>query len=141
MGKVRTANKTTDSSKKGATVSRALKKKIARGIIFVEATFNNTKISFTEENGNVVAWTTAAAQGFTSAKKSTPYAASKVAEVLIEKIKAIGVKELDIIVKGVGSGREAAIRSFVNAGFAVLSIKDKTPVPHNGPRRKKPRRI
>ena len=145
MGKKRTANKVeqgrSDAGRRSRVMARIPKKKVKRGIVFIEATFNNTKILFTEENGNVVMWLTSSKLGFSSAKKATPYAAAKVAEALAEKANAIGVKDIDIIVKGVGSGRESAIRSFLNRGFVVHSIRDRTPVPHNGPRRKKARRV
>lgn len=145
MGKKRTANKVErnrgDTGKRSRILSKIPKKKIAKGIIFIEATFNNTKVLFTETNGKVVMWVTSAALGFSSAKKATPYAAAKVAEAVAEKAATIGVKDIDIIVKGVGGGRESAIRSFLNRGFVVNSIRDRTPVPHNGPRRKKPRRV
>ena len=145
MGKKRTANKV-DKGKGGSdrhsrVLSKVPKKKFNKGVVLVEATFNNTKVLFTETNGNVVMWLTSAALGFSSAKKSTPYAATKVANTIAEKATIMGVKEIDIIVKGVGSGRESAIRSFLNKGFVIHSIRDRTPVPHNGPRRKKPRRV
>lgn len=145
MGKKRTANKAeqggSGSGKRARVLSKIPKKKIARGIVFIEATFNNTKVLFTEPNGSVVMWVTSSTLGFSSAKKSTPYAAAKVAEAVAEKATAIGVKDVDIVVKGVGSGRESALRSFLNRGFVVHTIRDRTPVPHNGPRRKKPRRV
>lgn len=145
MGKKRTANKVeqsrSDSGKRTRVLSKIPKKKISKGIVFIEATFNNTKVLFTEPNGNVVMWVTSSTLGFSSAKKATPYAAAKVAEAIAEKATAIGVKDVDIIIKGVGSGRESALRSFLNRSFMVHSIRDRTPVPHNGPRRKKPRRI
>lgn len=146
MGKKRTADKiergkNVSSGSRSRTISKIPKKKMNEGIIFIEATFNNTKISFTETNGNIVMWVTSSALGFSSVKKATPYAAAKVADTIAEKIQAMGVKEISIVVKGVGGGRESAIRSFLNRGFEVLSIKDRTPIPHNGPRRKKPRRV
>lgn len=146
MGKKRTADKVEkggkgESGKHTRVLSKIPKKKLSKGIVFIEATFNNTKIMFTEPNGNVVMWVTSSALGFSSAKKATPYAASKVAETVAEKAQAIGVKDIGVVVKGVGGGRESAIRTFLNRGFAVQSIKDRTPRPHNGPRRKKPRRI
>ena len=145
MGKKRTANKVEKSSNvnsgKSSALSKIPKKKIGSGIIFIEASFNNTKVMFTEPNGNVVMWLTSSVLGFKSAKKATPYAASKVAETIAEKAQAIGVKDIDIVVKGVGGGRESAIRSFLNRGFEIHSIKDRTPKAHNGPRRKKARRV
>ena len=145
MGKKRTANKVEggrrDSGKHTRVLSKIPKKKISKGIVFIEASFNNTKVLFTEPNGNVVMWVTSSTLGFNSAKKATPYAAAKVAEAIAEKMMVIGVKDVDIIIKGVGSGRESALRLFINRGFTVHSIRDRTPVPHNGPRRKKPRRV
>ena len=143
MGKKRFVNKSggSDSGKRNRTLSKLPKKKLAKGIIFIEATYNNTRVSLTEPNGNVVMWSTSGSLGFSSNKKSTPYAAAKVSEVVAEKAQAIGVKEVDFVIKGVGLGRESALRSFINRGFDVASIKDKTPIPHNGPRRKKPRRV
>ena len=145
MGKKRTANKVegvkNDSGNKSRVLSKIPKKKLAKGIFFVESTFNNIKILLTESNGNVVTTLTSSGLGFSSAKKATPYAASKVAETIAEKALAIGVKEVDIIIKGVGPGRESALRNIINRGFDVLSIKDRTPRPHNGPRRRKTRRV
>lgn len=145
MGKKRTASKVernrSDAGKRSRVLAKVPKKKLSSGIIFIEATFNNTKILFTEKNGNVVTWVTSSMLGFNSAKKATPYAAAKVAEVVAEKADAIGVKDVEIIVKGVGGGRESAVRSFLNRRFDVRSIRDRTPVPHNGPSRKKPRRV
>ncbi len=143
MGKKRFVNKvgSSDKGKHSRSLSKVPKRKIQKGIMFVEATHNNTKISFTETNGNVIMWATSGSLGFNSNRKRTPYAASQVSEVIAEKAQSIGVKELEFVVKGVGQGREAALRSFVNRGFEILSIKDKTPIPHNGVRRKKPRRV
>ena len=112
MGKKRTANKAeqhrSDTGKRSRVMSRIPKKKISSGIVFVEATFNNTRVLFTEMNGNVVMWVTSTTLGFNSAKKATPYAAAKVADAVAEKMASIGVKEVEIIVKGVGGGRESA---------------------------------
>ena len=145
MGKKRTADKIErgrgDIGKRSRIVSKIPKKKITEGIVFIETTFNNTRVLFTEKNGNVVMWVTSSTLGFSSVKKATPYTAAKVAGTIADKAQAIGVKDIDIIVKGVGGGREAAIRSFLNRGFEISSIVDRTPVPHNGPRRKKPRRV
>ena len=142
MGKKRTANKVESSSVSGGrSLMKLPKKKIMHGVIYIEATYNNIKVIFTELNGNVVMWATGGSLGFSSAKKATPYAAVKVAESISERAQAIGVKTVDIVIKGVGGGREAALRSIINRGFAVESIIDKTPVPHNGPRRPKARRV
>ena len=145
MGKKRTASKVergrSDTGKRARVLSKIPKKKISSGVVFIEATFNNTKVLFTEKNGNVVTWVTSSMLGFSSAKKATPYAAAKVAEAVAEKAATIGVKDIDIVVKGIGGGRESAVRSFLNRRFVVHSIRDRTPVPHNGPSRKKPRRV
>ena len=144
MGKKRTVNKAErqDSTGKASRARLHLpKRRISEGIVNIEATHNNTRVLFCEKNGNVVMWTSSGVLGFNAAKKSTPYAASKVADAIAEKAQAIGVKDIDIIVKGVGSGRESALRSFVNRGFAVNSITDKTPIAFNGPRKRKPRRV
>lgn len=117
------------------------KKKITSGILSVEATFNNTKVVFADKNGNTLFWSSAGSLGFKGAKKGTPFAAGKVGEVIGEKASGLGVKDADVVIKGVGSGREPAVRSFMAFGIEINSVKDKTPVPHNGPKPKKPRRV
>lgn len=117
------------------------KKKVASGVLYVESTFNNTKVSLTDEKGNVLMWSSSGSLGFKGAKKGTPFAAAKIGETLGQKAFDLGLKEIDVIVKGVGSGRESAIRGFITKGFTINSIKDTTPVPHNGPKPKKPRRV
>ncbi len=117
------------------------KKKITSGILNVEATFNNTKVAFADKVGNVLFWSSAGSLGFRGAKKGTPFAAGKVGEIIGGKVSALGVKDADVVVKGVGSGREPAIRAFMAYGIEITSIKDATPVPHNGPKAKKPRRV
>lgn len=115
-------------------------KRTAKGNAYIQSTYNNTIVTLTDENGRVLAWSSAGALGFKGPKKATPYAASKVVEVLIEKTRKTGLKEVNIFVKGIGSGRESAIRSFAANGIEVASIRDVTPVAFNGPRPKKPRR-
>ena len=134
--------------KKDATVSADLKVvapksrlKVTSGLMFVQATFNNTKISFADHKGNVFLASSSGAMGFKGAKKGTPFAAAKVAEVLADKAKLMGLSDVDVIVKGVGSGRESSIRAVSGKGITVNSITDKTPIPHNGPRPRKPRRV
>ena len=121
--------------------SKVPKKKITSGILSVDATFNNTKVLFSDKLGNVLFWSSAGSLGFKGAKKGTPFAASKVGEVIGTKASALGVKDSDVVVRGVGSGREPAIRAFMAYGIEITSIKDATPVPHNGPKPKKPRRV
>jgi small subunit ribosomal protein S11 len=141
MGKKRIV-KTGASSEGGAkTTSRGTKRKVSEGVLFVEATFNNTKVSLADKKGNVLFWSSSGALGFKGAKKGTPFAAAKVGDLLAEKAESIGLKEADVIVKGVGTGRESAIRSFMARGVEITSIKDKTPIPFNGPKAPKPRRV
>ncbi|MDD5032587.1 MAG: 30S ribosomal protein S11 [Candidatus Pacebacteria bacterium] len=121
--------------------SKIPKKKIEAGSVYIEATYNNTRITFTDTQGNVLIWASAGGLGFKGAKKSTPFAASKVAELISDKAKMIGVKEVNIEIKGVGPGRESALRTIGNQGIEINSIKDTTPIPHNGPSPKKPRRV
>ena len=121
--------------------SKTPKKKITSGILFVEATFNNTKVLFADKLGNVLFWSSAGSLGFRGAKKGTPFAASKVGDLIGDKALTLGVKDADVVVCGVGSGREPAIRAFMAHNIEITSIKDATPVPHNGPKAKKPRRV
>lgn len=116
-------------------------KKIDECLIYINASYNNTIISATDTQGNVLAWTSAGALGFSGPKKATPFAASKAVAALVEKLKGFDPKVVRIIVKGIGSGRDSALRSFVNYGFNIVSIKDATPIPHNGPRPPKVRRV
>lgn len=115
--------------------------KSIKGIAHIQATYNNTAVSLTDEKGNMLVWSSAGAMGFKGAKKATPFAASRVAETVVEKAKKIGLGEVVVLVKGVGSGRESAIRSLANHGLNITLIKDITPIPHNGPRPKKVRRV
>lgn len=141
MGKKRIV-KTEGSEKEGAAKTTASsKKRLESGILFVESTYNNTKLSLADSKGNIYAWSSSGSLGFKGAKKGTPFAAAKIGEVLAEKAQTLGLKEVAVVVKGVGSGRESSIRSFITKGFAITSIKDVTPVPHNGPKPKKPRRV
>ncbi len=141
MGKKRVANQKGTDAGKSKSAGRVPKRKLISGVLHIEATFNNTKVVFSDKEGNSIFWSSAGALGFKGAKKGTPFAASKVGETLGEKAAAIGVKEADVIVIGVGAGRESVIRAFMAFGIDVMSIKDKTPVPHNGPKPKKPRRV
>jgi len=118
-----------------------ISKKIETGKVFINASYNNTVITVTDSVGNVLAWSSAGALGFSGPKKATPFAASKIVAALSEKMKKSGPFNLDIVVKGVGSGRDSAVRTFAAQGFNILSIKDATPVPHNGPRPPKTRRV
>ncbi len=144
MGKKRiatTEGQLVDTGARSRAGSRSTKKKIVTCMLSIESTFNNTKAVVSDLKGNVLFWSSSGSLGFKGAKKGTPFAASKVGEVLAEKATAIGIKEVHAVVTGVGSGREPLIRSFVAPGIDLLSIKDRTPVPHNGPKPKKPRRV
>ena len=116
-------------------------KRLDRGRIYVQSTYNNTIITVADARGAVIAWSSAGSLGFKGPKKATPYAASKTVETLMEKVKKAGLRDVDVFVKGVGSGRESAVRAFAAQGLNILSIKDVTPVPHNGCRPKKVRRV
>lgn len=144
MGKkriVKTKGTTANKDLKNRALARTPKKKLAEGTLFVEATFNNTKVSFGDSKGNIFFWSSTGALGFKGAKKGTPFAAAKVGELIGEKAKNIGVKEANVVVKGAGSGREPAIRSFMAHGIELSKIQDRTPIPHNGPKQKKARRV
>ncbi len=116
-------------------------RQILKGKIYIQASYNNTMITVTDEKGEVLAWSSAGSIGFNGPKKATPYAAAKVAETVLEKMKKTGFAEVEVFVKGIGSGRESAVRSFASHGLNIISIKDTTPIPHNGPRPKKVRRV
>ncbi len=116
------------------------KKRVETALLNVESTYNNTKVVLTDEKGNVLAWSTSGALGFKGAKKGTPFAAAKIGETIGEKAAQFGVKEVNVKVKGVGSGRESAIRGFISKGINLLTITDATPVPFNGPKPPKPSR-
>ena len=128
-----------------ATKEKAKKKKIAKGITsgiaHVQASFNNTIITITDKQGNVLVWSTPGIVGYSGSKKSTPFAAQIAATDAGRKAKEIGIKELDVYVKGPGAGRESAIRALQACGITILSIRDVTPIPHNGCRPKKKRRV
>lgn len=138
--KVKSAEKP-EAKKDTAPVVKAPKKKVDAGILYVQSTYNNTMCLLTDTKGNALAASSAGALGFKGAKKGTPFAAAKVGEVLADKAKLMGVKEVSAVIKGVGSGRESAVRSFITKGIGLSSVKDVTPVPFNGPRPKKPRRV
>jgi len=122
-------------------VTKTPKKKITSGVLHIDATFNNTKVLFADKSGNTLFWSSAGSLGFKGAKKGTPFAASKVGDFIGSRAEVLGVKDADVVVLGVGSGREPSIRAFMAHGIDVTSIQDATPVPHNGPKAKKPRRV
>ncbi|HET8632367.1 MAG TPA: 30S ribosomal protein S11 [Thermomicrobiales bacterium] len=120
---------------------RRERKHIPRGRAYIQATFNNTIVTLTDQQGNVIAWDSAGAANFKGSRKSTPYAAQVTAENAVRKALEHGLRQVDVFVKGPGAGREAAIRSLSAAGLQVLSIADVTPIPHNGCRPPKRRRV
>lgn len=128
-------SKAAGKKKKGGSV------KIENGRVYINTSYNNTFLTVTDRQGNAIAWSSSGSLGFSGPKKATPFAASKVVGVVSEKLKKIGLSNIDIFVKGVGAGRDSAIRALANQGFNILSIRDVTPIPHNGPMRPKARRM
>lgn len=135
--KVAKAPKFTRSAKGKKRVAKI----VPRGRAYIQATVNNTIVTLTDQNGNTLAWASAGHVGFTGPKKATPYAAGKVVERVAEKVEAFGLKDLAVFVLGIGSGRDSAIRTLNAKGFNILSIKELTPVPHNGCRPPRARRV
>ena len=137
--------KATTPTETTATAAPAKRKKgkirVARGKIFVQSTYNNTIITVTDVNGNVIGWGSAGRTGFKGSKKSTPYAAQKTMEDALIRLKDVGLTEVEVFVKGIGTGRESAVRALQGSGLNILSIKDQTPIPHGGVRPKKARRV
>ena len=133
------------TNKKGAKAKGKKKKKgerkVSVGKAFIHSSYNNTIVSLTDLDGNVLAWSSAGIAGFKGPKKSTPYAASIITKIAVLKAKEYGLSEVSVFVKGVGTGRESAIRALNANGLEITFIKDITPIPHNGCRRKKPRRV
>ena len=127
--------------KKIKPVKKKVKRNITTGIAFVNATFNNTIVTIADESGNVIAWSSAGSKGFKGSRKSTPYAAQIAAEHAATKAQEYGLKVLTVKLKGPGSGRETALRALQAQGFKIVSIKDTTPMPHNGSRPPKKRRV
>lgn len=121
--------------------SKKIIKSVPHGRAYVQATFNNTLVTITDQNGDVIGWGSAGGAGFKGPKKATPYAAGVVVKRVVEAIKPYGLREVNVLVRGIGGGREAAIRAFNTNGLQVLSVKDITPTPHNGCRPPKRRRI
>jgi small subunit ribosomal protein S11 len=134
-----------EEAKVEAAVNKDAKAKPVAGVregkIFISSSYNNTLITLTNQRGQVLAWKSAGSVGFKGAKKATSFAASKVAETVANACKKMGIEKIEIFVKGIGSGRESAVRTFVAQGLNISSIKDITPIPHNGCRPKKVRRV
>lgn len=141
MGKKRIITKGGEDGAQGTQAVSSSKKRVEIGTLSIQSTYNNTKLILADQKGNALAWSSSGAIGFKGAKKGTPFAAAKVGELLGVKAQAMGMKEVMIVVKGVGSGRESAIRSFIGKSINISKIVDRTPVPFNGPKPKKPRRV
>ncbi len=155
MGKKRIIQKTSEELLKETEAQEKQTEKVARkkggkkakagplgrGRVYIKSSYNNTLITITDNQGNVVAWSSAGSVGFKGPKKATPFAAAKVVETLMNEIRDLGIREVSIFVRGVGSGRDSAVRALVNQGLEISMIKDVTPIPHNGCRQKKPRRV
>ena len=136
-----TLNNKVNEIKKVNDIKKKIKKNITTGIAFVNATFNNTIITITDDSGNVIAWSSAGSKGFKGSRKSTPYAAQMAADTAATKAQEHGLKILTVKLKGPGAGRETALRALQSRGFKILSIKDTTTMPHNGSRPPKKRRV
>jgi small subunit ribosomal protein S11 len=148
MGKKRIITKGEAETKTGGATEGAVKapaksskKRVDSGKLYVQSTYNNTLVSVSDRQGNILLSSSSGALGFRGAKKGTPFAAAKVGETLSAKAQEMGIKEVSVVVCGVGSGRESAIRGFISKGINITSITDMTPVPFNGPSPKKPRRV
>ena len=147
MGKKRIIQKSglaEETSAAKSAEAKTVSKKIGsveNGRVYIQASYNNTLVSLADDQGNVIAAASAGALGFKGPKKATPYAANKVIEALGERIRKVGLREVVVYVKGIGSGRESAVRALMGQGLNITAIKDITPMPHNGPRPPKPRRV
>ena len=127
--------------KKSYTKKKKTKKNILNGIAYVQSTFNNTIVTIADTSGNVISWSSSGQKGFKGSRKSTPYAAQVAADSAATKALEVGMKNLNVEIKGPGSGRETALRALQARGFKIISIKDTTPMPHNGARPPKKRRV
>lgn len=134
-------NKGETKPKKTAKKAKGKRRNVQMGNAYIQASYNNTIISITEPNGSVISWSSSGSNGFKGARKSTPYAAQVSAEAAAGKAKVYGLERVHVYIKGVGSGREQAIRGLVSSGLDIISLNDVTPLPHNGCRKKKARRV
>ena len=139
--KDQTQEKAKSSKKSTYSKKKKTKKNILNGIAYVQSTFNNTIVSIADTNGNVISWASSGQKGFKGSRKSTPYAAQVAADAAAAKALEVGMRTLSVEVKGPGSGRETALRALQARGFKIISIKDTTPMPHNGSRPPKKRRV
>jgi small subunit ribosomal protein S11 len=146
MGKKRVIEKGVETTEKKESVivspkGKKVSRRIETGRIYIRSSYNNTMITVTDDKGQVVTWATAGSLGFSGPKKATPFAASKVTAAVAEKIMKTGPHTVEIFVSGVGPGRDSALRSLANYGLEIVAIRDVTPIPHNGPKPPKPRRV
>ncbi len=144
MGKKRIIKKAGGGIDQGLvsrSLSRAPRRKVASGILHIRTTYNNTRLLLTDPAGGVLANSSSGALGFKGAKKGTPFAAAKVGEIIGEQANQMGMKEVTVVVRGIGAGRESSLRAFAGKGVDVKIIRDATPIPFNGPRLRKPRRV
>lgn len=142
MGKKKIVTTKESNTEAKSTPVSVSKKRVDVGTLAIQSTYNNTIVTLCDAKGNSLGQSSSGAIGFRGAKKGTPFAAAKIGELLGAKAQAMGMKQINVVIKGVGSGRESSLRGFISKGnFEVLSIKDVTPVPHNGPRPPKPRRV
>ena len=144
MGKKRIITKTdADPSQagEGSVAKKSSKKQVINGIAHISVSYNNTIVAISDSNGEIIAWSSAGSIGFKGTKKSTPYAANLVAKDCVEKAKKFNLMNIKVVVKGIGPGRESAIRGLAGSGLNLTGLQDATPVAHNGVRRKKPRRV
>ncbi len=142
MGKKRIVAQSGTTAEAPKTVATASsKKKYAHGVLYIQSTYNNTKLTLADGEGHALAWSSSGALGFRGAKKGTTFAAGKVGELMADKALGLGMKEVEVVIRGVGSGRESSMRAFASKGISLVAIKDATPVPFNGPKPKKPRRV
>ncbi len=146
MGKLKVAQKKEENVKetvaeKAPAKSGTPKQRVLEGRIYIQATYNNTLMTVTDNTGRVIAWMSAGSLGFSGPKKATPFAASKVAEAIVQKIEKTGPASVEVYVRGVGSGRDSALRSLAAKGLQITAVRDVTPIPHNGPKPAKTRRV
>lgn len=144
MGKkriIRKAGGTVDAGLRSRSLSKGVRHNVGAGVLCIQATFNNTKAVLTDTQGNAIAWSSSGSLGFSGAKKGTPFAAAKVGELMGDKAIQAGMNEAAVVIRGIGSGREAAVRAFSGKGISITRIADETPVPHGGVRPPKPRRV
>lgn len=123
-----------------AKATKIKKKSIGLGVLYVNASFNNTMLTLTDKEGNTLAWSSSGKEGFSGSKKSTPFAAAQVTKTITEAMKKMGITQLEIVASGVGNGRDSALRMISSSGADIISIADRTPMPHNGCRPRKSRR-